>query len=711
MSVLPADIISELPIEPKVIIIEPVLDGKLDDQIWKDAIIISDFKQREPIEGADPTEKTEILMLYTSDALYIGVRAYDSNPEAIVGTVMKRDNFDSYSNDGFEIAIDSYNDGRNGYWFFTNPLGVRVDAQFFDEGNIFVSNWNGVWEAKSSINPNGWESELKIPFSTLRFDQSTENTMGINFFRRIIRTNERLYAPLVPLDRRGGSLNVSLARKYLFKGIIGGGSVQLKPYVLSGIQNKSVGQDSDTDTEGEFGIDLKYNINDNLLSNLSYNTDFAQAEVDEIQINLSRFSLFFPEKRGFFLENSGIFSFGLSQDTEIFFSRRIGLATDEEGNNVTVPILFGGKLTGKIKNIDIGVLDVQTTSKENIPSENFSVFRLKAGIAPRSYVGGTITNISSENGSYDRTVGSDFLVLLKREVGIRAFSATNISSENNVFAARSSAFNLSLFRKSERFAFTFDYLDVGALFNPRMGFVRRTDIKRLNGFINKTIYLETEKYRRITPEYRFNIVQDHDGELLEFEHSAYFTIDFRSKDRILFTVTRSFEYIPVAFPIFKSVLVPVGKYNYLDAGILFGSKGGRKFQTELFFVAGSYLGGSRLISSFFGRWLVNKNLTLTQIYERFDISLENDSFTTFLLRSRADYSLNTSLSVSTLIQYDNASEKLGLNLRLNYLVSEGRELFLVWNQIYDEPQIRNRLDFGKNDNSLLLFKINYLFSL
>ena len=220
-----------------------------------------------------------------------------------------------------------------------------------------------------------------------------------------------------------------------------------------------------------------------------------------------------------------------------------------------------------------------------------------------------------------------------------------------------------------------------------------------------------KKYRRLTPEYIFDIVQDHNGELLESKHAANFTIDFQSIDRISFTATRTFEYIPTAFPIFKSVFVPAGKFTYYDVGIQFNSKPGRTLSSELTFAAGSYLGGSRLVSTLFGRWFVNKYLTLSQTYQRFDISLDKDSFTTSLFRSRIDYSLNTSLSVSSLIQYDNASEKLGVNLRFNYLHKEGREIFIVYNQIYDEPQIRSRFNFGRSNNSSLLVKFNYLFNI
>lgn len=699
------------PIEPTMVEKSPFIDGVLNDESWKHATIISDFKQRSPEEGAEPTEKTEVMMIYTSDALYIGVKAFDSFPESIVGTVMKRDNSEIATNDQFAIAIDSYNDGRNGYWISTNPLGVRVDAQFFDEGDIFEFNWDGIWECKTSLTNDGWIAEIRIPFSTMRFKAADENIMGINLFRRIIRTNEELYAPLIPLRYVTGTPTVSAARKYLFRGINGGRNILLKPYALSGMQDIKVDGNLTSATEGELGADLKYNITDNLVANISYNTDFAQAEVDEQQVNLSRFSLFFPEKRDFFLENSGIYSFGLLQDTEIFFSRRIGLTFDSSGNSISVPIVMGGKLTGKVNQIDLGALNVQTNNHNDIPSENFSVFRFKAGIAPRSYVGGILTNVSSENGIYDRTIGGDLNYIIKKDVGVRAFSATNLSSENSKINTESSVFDLSLFRASERFSFNIEYLDVGATFNPRIGFIRRTDIQRVKGFIKNPKYIESEKYWRLVPEYSFEIVQDHNGEPLDSKHAMSFSLDFQSLDQILFTVSRTFKYLPVEFPIFKDVIVSVDRYTYYNVGIQFTSKPGRKISSTIVFAAGGLLGGSNFMSQLSGRWKVNENLTLSQIYEQSDVSFSEDSFTTRLIRSRINYSMNTSLSAAVLVQYDNESEQFGINVRFNYLFTEGTELFMVYNQINDNPEISERFTLGQKNSGTLLIKFNYLFSL
>jgi hypothetical protein len=477
----------------------PVIDGNIDEPIWKQALVVSDFLQRYPTEGAEPSEQTEIRLLYTRQSLFIAFRAYDRNGKAITATVMQRDNSDIVNNDQFAFAIDSYNDGRNGYWFSTNPLGARVDAQFFEEGDNWEPNWNGIWNCQAKMDANGWTAEIEIPFSTLRFTRGTTNVMGINFFRRIIHTNESLFAPLIPLKYSNGTPNVSIARKYVFENIEGDHPWNLKPHVISGVAQTALSTTADHDA----GLDVRYSLTDSLRTNISLNTDFAEAEVDERQINLSRFRLFYPEKRDFFLENAGSFQFGTPGETEVFFSRRIGLT--DEGD--TVPMIFGGKLTGKLSRFELGLLNAQTNETNQMPGENFSVFRAKAAAGNRSYVGGIFTNRYMNGTGTQTGYGFDCNLYLKEEIALNAYATTASGSS----LKDDSAVSVALGRGGERTSFRVAFTEIGSTFNPPIGFVERTGIQRWDGFLFRPFYVTSKWLRSVTPGIELNSTEDLPG--------------------------------------------------------------------------------------------------------------------------------------------------------------------------------------------------------
>jgi hypothetical protein len=667
-------------IRPLHIAERAIIDGRLNEDFWPRALVISDFRQRFPVEGARPTENTEVLLAYNADTLFVGVRAFDSHPNRITGTVMKRDDFEIVKNDQFVIAIDSYNDGRNGYWFSTNPLGVRVDAQFFDEGDIFEDNWNGVWDCQARITEDGWTAELAIPFSTLRFKQKNRNVMGINFFRRIIRSNEQLFAPPIPLQYSNGTPNVSVARKYVFENISGHSDLQLKPFLTA-----NSNETSKRAVDG--GLDLRYRVSDSFAGLVSMNTDFADADVDDRQLNLTRFPLFFPEKRDFFLESSGLFSFGLPEETELFFSRRIGLAGDE-----TVPILAGAKLTGKAGKFDLGFLDVQTKSSLSIGPENFGVFRLKAGVASRSYVGAIFTNKISGSSRNNQTLGLDWNLYFLPDVSLTGFAAgTETAGDLN------SAFCIAVLKQGERSSFRLGYTDVALDFDPAIGFVRRPGTQRWDASLNLPFYFQKSFLRRIVPGYEFVRYGNHEGVLENATQRWKFQTDFQSDDSFMVFADRNEELLPTDFPIFGSVTVPAGRYTFYDAGFSIASKPGRTFAGELNFTAGELYNGRHLQAGASLQWKASRHLTLSGFYDTDIVRLPTGNFRAQLVRSRFDFSLNTHLSVGGIMQYDNATGELGTNIRFGYLFREGRQLFLVYNRT-------------ENKNAMLL-KFTYLFDL
>jgi len=688
------------PYEPTRVESPPILDGILDEPEWNQALLLSDFFQRYPREGATPSERTEVRLLYTTQSLYVGFRAFDRSPQSIAATVMQRDDFDVVNNDQFAMAVDSYNDERNGYWFSTNPLGARVDAQFFEEGNNWESNWNGIWSCQTRIDAYGWTAEIEIPFSTLRFKPGENNVMGINFFRRIIRSNEQLFAPLIPLKYSNGTPNVSVARKYVFQNIAGGHELLLKPHVVSGLKRT----DLFTSTDHDAGIDVRYALTDSLRSNFSINTDFAEAEVDERQINLSRFRLFFPEKRDFFLENAGSFQFGLPSETEVFFSRRIGLTDHGE----TVPILFGAKLTGKISGLELGLLNAQTNEKDHIADENFTVVRAKAGVGTRSYVGGIFTNRWANGSAAKNSFGFDLNLYLKEEIALSAFAATISDPASPVSWNDRSAVSVALGRSGERTSFRTSFTEIGRSFNPAIGFVERTGIRRFDGFLFQPFYLNSKQLRTVTPGIEINSTEDLSGNFTDQIHRASLRFVFPSEDEINLFAQHSRETIPEPFPIFRDVFVQKGQYDNRQSGISFTTKPGRKVSASMIVSSGTLYAGTRVGAEPSLQWKLNRHFTFTQFLSMNRIQMPDESFTLSLARSRISYSLNTHLSLASLLQYDNSSQELGVNVRFSYLFHEGTELFVVYDEINDDRLVPVS---QKHNNKRFLMKFTYLFDL
>lgn len=696
------------PIDVRQIVNPPVLDGRLDDSQWADATRISDFVQRFPKDGNLPTEKTDVFFIYTSSDLFVGVRCYDAQPAKIIATVMQRDNFDLLQNDQFVVAIDSYNDGRNGYWFSTNALGVRADCLFIDEGETWICEWDGIWECASQIDSLGWTAEMRIPFSTLRFDGAVKNVMGINLFRRLIRSNEEIYSPHIPLQYPHGTADVSIARKFRFDGISGGSNLYVQPYVLGGRQWVGTGGNQKVTTKGEFGGDVRYDITDYLTSNLTYNTDFAQVELDDRQINLTRFSLFFPEKRDFFLESAGLFSFGTPREVEVFYSRKIGLTGDSTGRMVEEPILAGGKLYGRSGNFEFGLMDVQTRPDDGATGKNFSASRFKYQVLKRSYVGFIATNRFSEESADNTALGLDANILVSDDLGFSGFISTTRTSGDRFGERSSSAFNLNLFKRGERSSFGLGFTEVGRDFNPEIGFLRRSGFRKLNGNARTPWFVESESIRRLVPEYTGEYFFNLDGKIESSVHKFRLQAELQSNDVLEAFVRREFDFVPAIFPVFRSREVPAGEYDAYVGGMSLQSKQGRKLSTALAVEHGGFFGGMRTSLRTSVQWKANRHVTVFQDYETARIDLDASVFVIHIAQTRLNFALNTKLFLNTLIQYDNESRELGMNLRLNYQIREGRELFVVYNDVFDGNGPNS---FPKSQVRSILLKINYLFEL
>lgn len=684
----------------------PKIDGILDEDIWKQGLIVDDFIQRIPKEGAVPSERTVVHIFYTSTSLYVGLQAYDSQPDKISASAMRRDDFSITENDQFVITIDSYNDGRNGYWFSTNPLGVKVDAQFFDEGEIWESNWDGIWNCEAVINEAGWSAELEIPFSTLRFNNSDDVTMGINLFRRIIRTNEQIFSPLIPLSVPFGTPRVSFANKYIFSGIDKSRNLTIQPYVLGKYASE---KNSGTKKDGDFGFDLRYNITDNFVTNFSYNIDFAQAEVDDQQINLTRFNLFYPEKRDFFLENSGIFSVGMPQENEIFFSRKIGLKKISSNNFESIPILFGMKATGKVSDLNIGVMNLQTKSTGEIPSQNFSIARIKYEL-PNSYMSAITTNVVDKN-NFANTSAIDFSTNVFGNAKFYGFAALTYAKNNKTNIGNGSSVFLNLYQLGERTSFAFNYMYIGNNYKPELGFVNWRGVNRYNAVIKTPLYIESKTLRRIIPHFYSLNIFNLGGKREYNEQTFELSFEFQSEDVIKFWAAKYFEHVPFAYNIFKSHILHKGEYNHFRYGLSIDSKPGRTFSGGLSLSLGEFYNGTMYKVNPSINWKVSKNLTVTQFYSTNFVELQNEKFTTQLFRTVFNYSFNTHLSLSGSVQYNNSSESILLNLRTSYIPSDGIALYLVINSNTENSELFRKSSSTEETTKMVLLKFNYLFKI
>ena len=421
-------------VEPRRVEQGPRIDGNLDEDVWLSAAVIDDFVQQEPSEGDPATEETIVRLLYDARALYIGVEAFDSQPDGVIATEMRRDSPRLLDEDNFQVIIDTFHDRRSGYMFVTSPLGAKLEQQVAEEGeggwrgsntsNINV-NWDGVWDVVARRTSEGWLAEIAIPMVTLRFPKAERQVWGINFMRNIRRKNEQVF--WAPVSKEYLLTRVSLAGTMTgISSVNRGLDLRMTPYVLTGGGQERVGTGLDGSGFGDVGLDVKYGVASGLNLDVTLNTDFAQVEVDEQQVNLTRFPLFFPEKRDFFLENAGMFNVGAASGgfnrlADLFFTRRIGLSAGGQ----PVSIIGGARLSGKVDRHNIAVMNITTQEAFGNPGENFFVGRYSRDILARSKIGGLVINKEAVGGGshYNRTFAADTTLALHRNFVVNGFIA------------------------------------------------------------------------------------------------------------------------------------------------------------------------------------------------------------------------------------------------------------------------------------------------
>ena len=668
------------------------IDGALTESDWQHAKPINQFVQFEPNEGEPISEPTEVRILYDGRNIYFGFTCFDSDITKVVANEMRRD-AGLYDNDSIYVLLDTYNDRRSGFFFRTNPLGAMEDIAVMDNGDSRNKDWDSVWTCRAKINENHWTAEIGIPFSQLRFNRTGKMSWGMNVGRSIMRNNEE--ATWAPVSRAHGGRaryrTANLGRLVGLEGITPRRNLELLPYVLPGLSRSE--EDNDSDTEFDIGLDLKYGITSNLTADVTFNTDFAQIEGDQERVNLTRFSLFFPEKRPFFLEGAGLFDFGIPRTSFrrpppllLFYSRRIGI---EEGH--AIPIIGGGKITGKVGPYGIGLLNVLTddfhtdgsvTDADDIvdtPRANYSVLRVKRDILSGSSIGLIAVN-KQDADIYNRAAGLDFVYRPSDNLNLRGLWART-SEESG--STQNNAWYIGSNWRNDTFRMVGSYMDIGEDFHPEVGFVRRQGVRRIRGETRYTPVLSRFGVRRIWagPELDFILDQDNKLETRDFTLVNWFELE--SGGWLSFQARRTFERLDEDFEIRDGLIIPVGKYHFSSFRVSINSDDTKKISGRLGANFGDFFNGEKRGFGLGINVKPNGRFSLEPRFQFDRVTLPGNSFNASILATRVSYSFSTALFGKLFAQWNSDSDVISTNFLLNYIYHPGSDFFLVFNQTYD----------------------------
>jgi len=682
----------------------PVLDGRVNDEEWGTAPAASDFVQQRPLLGQPATERTEIRFLYTEDALYISAICFDSEPDKIVDTQSRRDG-NLNDSDSILIILDTFLDRQNGFLFGTNPSGIQYDAQILTEGvsggqvssaggvggsatstaargNVAAVNvnWNTTWTVSSSRTERGWETEIKIPLTSLRFKNSEEpQKWGLNVMRNIRRKNEQSFWAEIP--QAYSIYRVSLAGELESLEIRSPRNLKFIPYVLAGPRKDFT--TSNTDFKAEVGFDVKYGLTSTLTLDGTVNTDFAQVEVDDEQINLTRFDLFFPEKRGFFLENAGTFAFGTPREMDLFFSRRIGI---EDGTEV--PILWGARLTGRLDRFSLGILSIQTGEEENlVAGQNFFVGRVRREFHRRSSVGFIFTNrdnVGEPLGrtEYNRAWGTDLQLGFGEHVILSSWLAKSYSPD---LSGDDWAGHFIAEYRSDLWRFDARYQEIQENFNPEVGFVPRQGIRHPRFGVYFTPSPESGPVRQWNPHFTFRRFYGFDGELETERQHWDLEIHLTNGGSIGITTNRNYEFLRVPFEPHPGVMVPAGVYRFNEYNFFLGSDPSAAVFGDIDIGFGGFYGGD--IQTYSVSLGFRTGPRFITIFDFTNTGVEADwgRFNTNLGRIKVNYSFTPYRFIDAFLQYNSRSQQFSSNIRFGWTTTSGTGLYVVYNDRYATP--------------------------
>ncbi len=700
----------------------PTIDAVLDEPFWHDIEPVTDFRQRVPVDGAPSSERTELRVAFDDDNLYFAVVLHDSDPDGIRRSILHREGRID-QDDNIRIGLDTYNDKRNAYIFEINPFGTQGDALITDE-SMTLSDWwwEGVYESEGRITDEGWVVEAAVPFTTIRFADTDAPEMGILVERTIRRKNEMVYFPHIGQEFRQGLTQVSqYATLTGLEGLRRGRYMEVKPFAIAG--RSEIGArgaaDGETETLNDLGLDFKYSITSNLTLDATLNPDFAQVEADNVQINLTRFSLFFPEKREFFLERAGLFDFGDAEQTVVFFSRRIGIGSDIAG---------GARLTGQAGPLSIGALSLWTEDPQGdrgynaAPGGLNSVLRLRADPFPRTTVGGILTSMDGGDG-FNRVLGGDFQVRFGGSSSVRGWfarswdggvdhgtpreaasgadgaagfggaaagpagaaksgGAVSLGADGDAGSLIAGAIQAEL--RSSLLGAGAGYRRIPIGFDPALGFVLRDDMQHFTGSVAAHPRFEQSAWaRQLVTTLQGDYIAGMDGS--KQSTGLVFTglLSFQTGDRASIAIARRGEWLARPTQI-QGRRLEAGEYDFTGAEIRLTTNDSREFSARGGIVASEFWGGTRTQLSGGLMWKTGPYLTISGDYTWNDVSLpvEDGDFTTRLFGVTVLGAVSRSLFANALVQYDDVSDVLQANVRIDWIHTPGSDLFVVFDTGY-----------------------------
>jgi hypothetical protein len=701
---------------------EPLrLDGQLDEAIYRSAAGFGGMIQVAPRYGEPSTEKTDIWVSFDSTHIYVSARCWDTAPpDKWIANELRRDTNQMRNNDHFGVGFDTFYDRRSGFMFYANPLGGFADYSTVDEGQS-NTDWNPVWDVRTGRFDGGWTLEMAIPFKSLRYTSGADQVWGIQFRRSIRHKNEWTYWTPVPRNMAGP---MALNRVSAYGTVVGldlppaGRNLEIKPYALGRSTTDRLQRPAiDNDTDGELGGDLKYGLTANLTADLTVNTDFAQVEIDEQQVNLTRFNLFLPEKRDFFLEGRGLFDFGRggggsssSDQPYLFYSRRIGL-----NRGRVVPIDVGGRLTGKAGRYGIGVMNIQAGDEavSGTPTTNFTVMRVKRDILRRSTIGAMFTNrnrSSLPGGGANHGFGVDAALGFYQNVSIGGYysqtGTDGLTGDDESYQGR---FDWV----PDRYGVRAEYLKVGRDFNPEVGFLRRVDFTR--SFASARFSPRPARIpavRKFIFEGNLEYYENGAGAVESRQQSGRFNTEFDNSDTFNVEANSNYDFLAAPFSPAPGHTIAPGGYDYNDVVVSYNLGQQRRVSGNVSLQLGEYYSGSiRALSFSSARVSILKQLSVEPTFSLNRVALPGGTFTTKVYRARTDYGFSPRMFASALLQYSSADRTVSSNMRFRWEYRPGSEFFVVWTDEQDSNPLDPRDGRFALRNRAFVIKMTRLFRL
>ena len=702
-----------------------VVDGALEERVYQTVPSISGFIQVEPAAGEPESERTEAWVFFDEANVYVAARLWDSAPESRwVVNEMRRDSFNILQNENVSFAFDTFYDRRNVVIFNITPIGGRMDGQGTNERN-WNGDWNPIWEVRTGRFDGGWTFEARVPFKSLQYRPGRRQVWGFQMRRQVRWKNETSY--LTRLDRALAQMGVFQASQAA--SLVGlevpraGRPLEIKPYLIGDIASDRTAAPTITnDPGGNIGIDvIKYGLTQNLTADFTVNTDFAQVEADEQQVNLTRFSLFFPEKREFFLENQGTFAFGTgggfgpgggSPDAPIlFYSRQIGLYGGHE-----VPIRLGGRLTGRTGAFTLGLLNIHTADEptSGAPGTGFTVARLKRDVLRRSSIGAIFTHrsesiVSPADGS-NQAYGVDATFAFYDNLSINGYWARTQTTA----VSADSSYSGQLRYNGDRYGASAEHLFIDKLFSPEIGFVRRRDMRKNAGSLRFSPRpASIEAIRKFSWEGTFNYITDASGVLETRDGAGLFSIEFENSDRFQLSYSSTYDFLKQPFPIAPGVIIPVGGYDFHNTQVGYNFGAQRRVSGNVLVEHGTFYDGTKTTLTAGrggpfggGRIEITPQLSVEPGLSLNWVTLPQGRFTTTLVTTRTTYTMTPLMFASALVQYNSSNSTLSANVRLRWEYRPGSELFVVYNEGRDTLTPHG---FPELANRSFIVKVNRLF--